>query len=109
VMSKHTPGPWVSKPATCGVFAADGNREVARTIWRGPNDDQEHIANNRLIAAAPDLLDALEEAARCWELSTNEVILDPESCECCFGHGWCWACTYSKVSAAIAKAKGEAR
>ena len=55
-MSKHTPGPWelwgTASPSQ--VIAAE-NYFVAQTLGR--NDE----ANARLIAAAPDLLDALKD------------------------------------------------
>ena len=70
-MSKHTPGPWVvvgsrtkyvearlvvslmQEVAACGPTLAD----------EGYGQQQE--ANARLIAAAPDLLEALKELADC--------------------------------------------
>jgi hypothetical protein len=59
-MSKHTPGPWiVSRETTRGQF-------VTETHIRGPREDHialvgpcEIDANARLIAAAPELLEAL--------------------------------------------------
>jgi hypothetical protein len=69
-MSKHTPGPWEIDWYIC----REGNKE----LWRVPRSigpayvDHNHWAGNyitvdeanaRLIAAAPDLLDALKEAA----------------------------------------------
>lgn len=55
-MSKHTPGPWVIINHQIG--GADG-KEVGNAFAPGrPAVEQE--ANARLIAAAPDLLEALE-------------------------------------------------
>lgn len=58
--AKHTPGPWLiegggkshkSINSTNGACVAD--------VWRINVRKQEAIANTRLIAAAPELLDAL--------------------------------------------------
>ena len=55
-MSNHTPGPW-------GV-EYDGSLVMGRQVVPTPSPDtasvEERKANARLIAAAPDLLDALE-------------------------------------------------
>jgi hypothetical protein len=66
-MSKHTPGPWaVTKKQPTVVVNEGGNRWVARAFIgngkspRFHNDPDEAEANARLIAAAPDLLDALK-------------------------------------------------
>jgi hypothetical protein len=55
-MSKHTPGPWTQQPYSdrmVEVFAANGTH-IANVM--GDN----HDSNAALIAAAPDLLEALE-------------------------------------------------
>ena len=58
--SKHTQGPWETKQSTFvhskrGEFVADCSYPAA-------SDQSEFSANARLIAAAPELLEALEEA-----------------------------------------------
>lgn len=61
-MSKHTPGPWHRnvKPATKYNTVWSGrNKHVARVVVEGL-DPEEVEANIRLIAAAPDLLEALQ-------------------------------------------------
>jgi len=58
----HTPGPWRH---AAGLIVADGgavatlphNQGVVRPAARTPD---EHAANARLIAAAPELLEALQ-------------------------------------------------
>jgi hypothetical protein len=70
-MDKHTPGPWKIDWYTC--------REGGKELWRVPRSigpiytDHNHWAgtyitggeaNARLIAAAPDLLDALRRVMR---------------------------------------------
>ena len=65
-MSKHTPGPWVyttSLQGERGRYIRGANDEqpgkmaIARICGRGGYS--EYTANARLIAAAPDLLEAL--------------------------------------------------
>lgn len=51
-MSEHTPGPWTRDH---GLIRGEGGTQIALVAW-----DIE--ANARLIAAAPDLLAALETA-----------------------------------------------
>lgn len=67
-MSKHTPGPWVyvagrfngrhAKSASGSVMSADAYGWYIATIEDAP----EAESNARLLAAAPDLLAALEAA-----------------------------------------------
>lgn len=96
-MSKHTPGPW--KAGFRSVTAPETEDDLAlnvRIIGGNPKVDR---ANARLIAAAPDLLAALEEtlaAAVLW-------IDDARGCtpEELMSHEW-----YVRARAAIAKATG---
>ena len=63
---KHTPGPWNTElrpnhaPTDRWVITAKTVERVAVVSVRGGAESPE--ANARLIAAAPDLLEALEEA-----------------------------------------------
>ena len=59
----HTPGPWHTG-GTGGliVFDASGYATANATVFHGRNEDGESAANARLIAAAPELLEALELA-----------------------------------------------
>lgn len=54
---KHTPGPWYTDGGACGVFHDGGTSRIA-TIEG--NFTSVRIANARLIAAAPELLEALK-------------------------------------------------
>lgn len=56
----HTPGPWHSLALGTHVRAAD-HSGIAKLATRNGNAD-EQAANARLIAAAPDMLEALREA-----------------------------------------------
>ena len=55
-MSKHTPGPWVTRGATIRSTHPDA---PADPVCRCAGLDSTVDANARLIAAAPDLLEAL--------------------------------------------------
>jgi hypothetical protein len=99
-MSKHTPGPWSIRHAVdgsgdCGIIATrqDGAlhhvvvAEVFASIDHEDERSPEVTANSRLIAAAPELLAALEAL-----LPGADAM------------GW----DTSAARAAIAKAKGQA-
>lgn len=104
-MSKHTPGPWFwSEPEDMGycdlkadAFVDEKYRAVIRYemyegSWPGSQDDAQDKANMILIAAAPDLLEALEAMIITYEYEAsneNPSLLAARS--------------------AIAKAKGEAQ
>lgn len=83
-MSNHTPGPWTRIGNSVGV----ANFEIA-TVWDVGLHNQ--LSNALLIAAAPELLDALKT------LIKVTAHLDP-----------CQA-TLEKARAAIAKATGESK
>ncbi len=102
-MSKHTPGPWRIKQSDSGhwfvVSGGTGNpiAQTLRKVWR-----TEDEANARLIAAAPDLLAALEKLAQYAD--TCELFLR----ETHPGKADALGKRVSCARAAIAKAKGEA-
>jgi hypothetical protein len=112
--SLPTPGPWsfTKHGDTKGWTVSKGNSIASVRPQRG---DGEAEANARLIAAAPELLAALIDAA---EVLGNEVAA---SCNLCGGEGG-WdertlqprmtpvrhreGCVYANARAAIAKAEG---
>lgn len=62
----HTPGPWRVGDAGATVFGPRTDAPSPRTVARitaKPCASDEDRANARLIAAAPDLLEALERIA----------------------------------------------
>lgn len=64
-MSKHTPGPWYAKRegySTVYVEARIGDRLIQEVAACGPTDagQEQQDANALLIAAAPELLEALK-------------------------------------------------
>lgn len=94
--AKHTDGPWIAAPYSsmvgAPVVASPNGRSIANVTYFGlgadfQNHDDESAANARLIAAAPDLLEALE------------FIADPLS-------GYIHGEAFDKACAAIKKAKG---
>lgn len=85
---EHTPAPWRDLIGTWHVVAGDGGSVCM--VNRALRPALEAEANTQLIAAAPDLLEALIDA-----LDLIETITPIEGD------------TVRKVRAAIAKAKGE--
>ena len=101
-MSKHTPGPWwLDHGDDVNLFnhvgiSAETHELLAQVVWRLDDDKStpECEANARLIAAAPDLLEALETALYGWQREFEYLAKrTPE-----------WV---TKARAAIAKATGE--
>jgi hypothetical protein len=88
--TKHTPGPWV-RPAVQTIRAANG-RLIARVDAGGTITGTEVVANARLIAASPDLLEALTLFEAFYPIGINLELDD----------------AVRKARAAIAKATGSA-
>lgn len=63
-MSRHTPGPWKAEAGGREPLVLAGLTPVAQVFALGESIDDaaEEEANARLIAAAPDLLEALQDA-----------------------------------------------
>lgn len=61
----HTPGPWSFFEAPCNTIEVRGPGKIPVVPWPAFDDSDrpiaEHVANARLIAAAPELLEALAE------------------------------------------------
>lgn len=56
-MSNHTPGPWAVSRVGSSVYAPDDN--PIANISKFAKTEEERAANARLIAAAPEMLEAL--------------------------------------------------
>ena len=99
---KHTPGPWVVD-GDLNIYAGDPNiglrRDVADTFGMGGFGSVE--ANARLIAAAPELLEAAQKALRIAEEWIEIEVERPDALESHLRE-------LDSVRAAIAKARGEA-
>lgn len=64
-MSEHTPGPWLLDPVSAWVVVPDRDAPICALLWPTElRSEDETFANARLIAAAPDLLEALEGMVR---------------------------------------------
>jgi len=85
-MSKHTKSPWAVHPTDSTIVVDKTGADVAGASGDYENNYEELEANARLIAASPELLEALKHAVR-WhdQLSANDI---------------------KKMEAAIAKAEG---
>lgn len=60
-MSKHTPGPWhIKYYLDCQHIVS--NEGLGRSVASNDRNDDEDDANAKLIAAAPDMLEALKVA-----------------------------------------------
>jgi hypothetical protein len=99
--SAHTPGPWATKlhPTQISVYGP-GDICVLSTSWHGsirasyPLKD-ESIANAKLAAAAPELLEALQECVLQLEYLADK-----------FGPTGTGAAVLARVDAVINKATG---
>lgn len=59
-MNKHTPGPWVvNKEDFLDVYAPNDGAYTVATVAVTTDDEDE--ANSKLIAAAPDMAEALAD------------------------------------------------
>lgn len=104
--SKYTPGPWVVGPADDTVvthLGADGQRYTVAEIdgdYNQPETWPVMEANARLIAAAPDLYEALVAAKQhMWiDASSHWTKADFSN----------WA-TIQQINAALEKADGKSR
>ena len=107
-MSKHTPGPWtvkLNRVERHPVYGPDGE-PVARCLCPRPST-KEWDANARLIAAAPEMLEALELFMEAYPehecFSTGPNTGNPWT-----DYVYCPGCEAEvKARGAIAKAKGE--
>ena len=100
-MSKHTPGPWeIAEDDTHGQAVVRGEHIEIATCWHHcvGSIEKEMRANARLIAAVPDLLEALKDMNSGWKYIRH-------SYGDLYGVGWDRA--QEKADAAIAKAQGD--
>lgn len=99
--TQHTPGPWIADLETYPIMVSSqsetwplvdelGNKEGRTGVFIANTGDNK--ANARLIAAAPELLEALEQLMR-WQVKNVDVWHNP---------------AYDYAHAVIAKATGGA-
>lgn len=87
-MSKHTPGPWRVGDSHLEITDADGHRAIAEVRdhdgWEEISEEEQE-ANLRLIAAAPDLLEALKPFADVDEVeligAPNDMPIEEALCK----------------------------
>ena len=98
VIGKHTPGPWINHGRdTHGLphsMIEGGGALLAKVFSVHYGDLVQEISNANLIAAAPDLLEALQNMADSYEKYKIDSFLEDE---------------LESARAAIAKAKGLAQ
>ena len=101
-MSKHTPGPWfigdanIPSEYTHGIHAGDF---IVADLCDDAHTPETRKANASLIAAAPELLEALQLAK-----FGLEAMIEDENC----GNSFiAVALTLDKINFAIAKAEGK--
>jgi hypothetical protein len=97
--AKYTPGPWhlqgIDGQGAHYIHASNGAEYTPVAVCPvGLLDSGEQMANSRLIAAAPELLAALERVMACPAM--NEKMASPETLK-----------AYDDARDAIAKARGE--
>ena len=100
-MSKHTPGPW-HRDKYGNVVDSNGERVVMRSVSVACSGSDEYIAlseaNTDLATAAPDLLEALEQALNALA-----------HCKADAGYNSMQNRAAHAATKAIAKAKGESQ
>lgn len=93
--AKHTPGPWqINHHKPFQVCDADGEVRGCSPIAVMHGSVAEKTYNARLIAAAPELLAALETSLQMMIVESYDLNSD-------------WADGIAEIRAAIVKAKGE--
>ena len=72
-MIKHTPGEW--EQSGCSVYSKGTAKPIC--LMSGPAEQEEREANARLIAAAPDLLEACKQILAYHErgVAKNQPVL----------------------------------
>lgn len=116
--TKHTPGPWSAYNKFSGLTlsnwrVSEGNSTpgigIGVAIMSGNRSDEIEQANARLIAAAPELLEALTELLD-FAIEANNRIPSPgtrEDLAAGFGCNPFMVAQFKKARAAIAKATAE--
>ena len=87
---KHTPGPWKIRCYT-NTNTLYVSPESGRIVFEANESDEEGVANTHLIAAAPELLEALKRLIREDDGGNGELTVG----------------LFEDAAAAIAKATGE--
>lgn len=106
-MSKHTKGPWRVHLVDDTVVIDKSGEHVARALGQYVDDPLPIEANARLIAAAPDLLEALKPFAE-FARMMDEIEHVKKTQDDAVIHPGLTVGHFRQARAVIAKAKGEA-
>lgn len=71
---KFTPGPWEVKGYGDGIYPAGGNYPIICSMTTPSGMIENHAANAKLIAAAPELLKELINLVTCWDNDTFQDV-----------------------------------
>lgn len=104
---KHTPGPWhccINASHTAFLIKDKKGRLIAMPSWHTTDDTNfplkpQSEANSKLMAAAPELLEALKQSAEGWANAIELKLLPPQ-------HVMSASILRDSALAAIAKATG---
>lgn len=100
-MAKHTPGPWhvhtMKSKAGFRIDSAGDEWQWLAEVFQAPDKESEGEANARLIAAAPEMLEALKDITQ-WAQGYHDAY------SCSNAGSKCIICLAEK---AIAKAEGK--
>lgn len=98
-MTSFTPGPWMAVKAAHGpIDILDSRGRDVVTVYGGGVETESQVPNSRLIAAAPDLLEALIAAKKVCDVAATMT-------SCRSDDDFVWS-AQAKIDAAIAKAEG---
>ena len=79
--TKHTPGPWESDGLNIGRPVNDFGMELVARAWPTSTAEEDR-ANARLIATAPELLEAANRMVSAWdEPSSSSVHMRADAIE----------------------------
>ena len=102
--SKHTPGPWHYAPDTLVGPMIGANGCITTLNHNGHRSEAEAEANAHLIAAAPDMYEALQAAT--FALEGALVLLRKVDGLASSGHMRGFEAAYMNGARALAKAEG---
>lgn len=99
---RFTAGPWKTNLVDSTLVTAVGNTEIARTLGEYDDDYERMEADATLIAAAPDMYEALDACQKALAMLTNST-LDQTSAAAAYAQ-----CRVAELAArtALTKARG---
>lgn len=82
-MSRHTPSPWrLDGPADNQIVWSSPNDRVCFLAHSNGKNPDKDLANGRLIAAAPELLEVLKELLLVYSRPDERLCCDGRDCGC---------------------------